>query len=543
MDGSLLLEDWNVHPLTTTVIDIELSEGSHTVQVEYFEAAGNASIVVWWEQLAQAGPAECPVSTDESLASGWSHSALGCPSADAQTVWSAWQPFERGHMLWRNSGALLVYENGGDWQSHVDDWDGQEYDSNRGSPPPGLRSPARGFGNLWENSDEVFSALGWATNEEKGFCARIQQFENGFLLRAEPEISCSPGQYNFASETAFVSDFLRVLDSGSWEIACRNETHGRFRTFWSHAILGCASSAGRVLWTSWQPFEYGHMIWRQNADALFTYDNQGGWSRFPDEWDAQDLVGNRGTPPEGLQTPVRGFGFLWENDDDLFSELGWATEAERGICALIQEFENGTLFIGDSVDSCFEGAVNLASASPFANNAIRALHGGSWELVCQSRVHDRLDTLWDQSELGCPVSAGATLWSSWQPFQSGHMIWRHNDDAVFVFANGETWDRYSDDWDDQEYTSARGTPPTGLQAPIRGFGYLWEGNDQIFEEVGWATADERGFCAIFQQFERGYLLVSDPIPSCLDGLENEATEIDFALHSLLALDSGSWALR
>ena len=103
VDDSLLLEDWNLHPATTTVSDTELTAGSHTVKVEYFEADGMASITVWWEKLEEDTP-DCEIQPHDSLSSFWDHSALGCASAAAQTVWSAWQPFESGHMIWRQDG-------------------------------------------------------------------------------------------------------------------------------------------------------------------------------------------------------------------------------------------------------------------------------------------------------------------------------------------------------------------------------------------------------------------------------------------------------
>ena len=58
-----------------------------------------------------------------------------------------------------------------------------------------------------------------------------------------------------------------------------------------------------------------------------------------------------------------------------------------------------------------------------------------------------------------------------------------------------------------------------------------------------ATAEEKGFCAVHQEFDKGFLLLSDPVDSCLEGHHNEATELDFALHSLEALDGGDWTLK
>ena len=210
---------------------------------------------------------------------------------------------------------------------------------------------------------------------------------------------------------------------------------------------------------------------------------------------------------------------------------------------LTQAFDNGTLFAGDTVQSCFESSTNLVSETVLGSSTIQALDGGSWEFVCEVEVHGKLEHLWDYDSYGCPEAEGVILWSSWQPFQTGHMIWRENDDAVFVFVNGSSWDRHDDDWDDQTYTSVRGTAPAGFQAPVRGFGYLWENSDDIYGDLGWATAGERGFCAVFQAYADGFLMVSDQVASCKEGHSNSATEIDFALHSLSALDDGTWTLR
>ena len=544
VDDTLQLEDWNLHPATTTITDIEMTEGSHTIKVEYFEADGLASISVWWEKQAEEELPVCETQPHDRLNQYWSQRALGCPSAAAATVWSAWQPFEKGHMVWRqDENFIYVFADDGNWERFDDEWDDQALTNNRGTPPTDRRSPMHGFGYLWETNDDVYADLGWATHPEKGFCALVQQFEKGILLIGDPVETCFGDEHNFQSDTPFQMNTLQALNAGTWGFVCQIQTHERLRNSWRHNQLGCPLSAGKTLWSSWQPFERGHMIWRQDDDAVFAFDNVGEWTRFSDDWDNQALTGDRGTAPEGMQTPVRGFGYLWETDDDVFSDLGWATDEEKGFCALAQEFAGGTLLIGDPVDFCFDDSENLASESPFAANPLQALTDGPWAFVCQVEAHENLDHLWNYAEFGCPLAAGGVLWSSWQPFQRGHMIWRQDDDAVFVFVNDEAWDRFADDWDDQEYSSDRGTPPEGLQAPMHGFGYLWETDDDVFADLGWATAEERGFCALFQQYENGFLLLSDSVPSCLDGHPNEATELDFALHSLKALDDDTWTLK
>lgn len=544
VDDVLLLEDWNVHPATTTMGEKELTAGSHTVRVEYFEATGMASITVSWEKLAEETP-DCSIQPHDSLNSFWDHSTLGCASSEAETVWAAWQPFESGNMVWRqNADAIFVYAGDGNWTRYEDNWDNQSLSNNRGAAPTGLKSPVRGFGYLWETNDDVYSDLGWATDDEKGFCARIQQFDNGLLLAGDTVQTCKENSHNFASDTMFAKDVLQVLTAGTWKMVCNTQIHERLQPFWKQAELGCPVASGSTLWSAWQPFQQGYMLWRQDDDAVFVFDDDGAWERFSDDWDSQVYTSTRGTAPTGMDTPVRGFGYLWATDDDVYGDLGWATDAEKGLCVLTQAFEEGTLLAGDPVASCFENSENLVADTYLGSNTVQALEAGTWKPVCETEVHGELDHLWNHADYGCPQSAGGTLWASWQPFQQGHMIWRENDDAVFVFENGATWERHDDDWDDQTYTSVRGTPPEGLQAPVRGFGYLWENEDDIYNGLGWATAGERGFCAFFQQYENGYLLVSDSsTASCREGHDNEATQIDFALHSLSVLTDGTWTLR
>ncbi len=52
----------------------------------------------------------CGQPVDPELSAAWDQARLGCPTAGASIVWAAWQPFERGWMLWikRIAGVLLI---------------------------------------------------------------------------------------------------------------------------------------------------------------------------------------------------------------------------------------------------------------------------------------------------------------------------------------------------------------------------------------------------------------------------------------------------
>ena len=123
----------------------------------------------------------CTVAVNDQLAVAYQRGLLGCPTGQAHITWSAWEPFERGSMLWRgDTNRVTVYHSDG-WVTLHDLWDGVSLPPSRGSPPFGLQVPVRGFGWLWGRRDDVFNWMGWATDIEKGFCALVQDFERGFI--------------------------------------------------------------------------------------------------------------------------------------------------------------------------------------------------------------------------------------------------------------------------------------------------------------------------------------------------------------------------
>jgi hypothetical protein len=108
-----------------------------------------------------------------------------------------------------------------------------------------------------------------------------------------------------------------------------------------------------------------------------------------------------------------------------------------------------------------------------------------------------------------------------------------------VFYNNNTWREEADQWDQVSPVPSRGDPPTGLQAPVRGFGYLWGTRDDIFDRLGWALSEEKGFCAYLQPFERGVAFRSSSVQTC-DGNYNRANDAGFPYIYIGALDDGTW---
>ncbi|MBV7339980.1 SH3 domain-containing protein [Chloroflexi bacterium TSY] len=88
----------------------------------------------------------------------------------------------------------------------------------------------------------------------------------------------------------------------------------------------------------WEEFEHGYMLWRSDVNkhyAFYREQDTYKWSIFP-KWDEGTPVLSRGEPPEGLLAPIRGFGHYWGKEDEVFKNLGWATDREKSFCATIQ---------------------------------------------------------------------------------------------------------------------------------------------------------------------------------------------------------------
>jgi hypothetical protein len=129
--------------------------------------------------------------------------------------------------------------------------------------------------------------------------------------------------------------------------------------------------------------------------------------------------------------------------------------------------------------------------------------------------------------LGCPLypeKGTGDAGGAWQPFEGGEMIWLKLDDIDGGCLSGQ-WifvlydSRYDDNYDSGEYTVFGDEfidgeqesdpdiiPPQGLYQPVRGFGKLWRGNQNVRDSIGWGLETERGTDAAFQRFENGFMV-------------------------------------
>ncbi len=119
-------------------------------------------------------------------------------------------------------------------------------------------------------------------------------------------------------------------------------------------------------------------------------------------------------------------------------------------------------------------------------------------------------------------------------------MWRDDTKQIYGFFDSGLWDAVADTWVEGTEIPAHGEPPPGLSAPVRGTGYVWGTNPKFFDELGWPTDEQRGFCALIQPFENGFILRSSRVESCKDNLFNQATTNAFRLDSIQAYNNGGW---
>jgi hypothetical protein len=102
-----------------------------------------------------------------------------CPLTQ-DTIWAAYEPFERGHMVWRSdTQQIYVLHADGSYETYEDTWHEGDPVEIPGSPPSGFYAPLRGFGNLYASQPGLRERLGWATAPEEGYTMRLETIRGG----------------------------------------------------------------------------------------------------------------------------------------------------------------------------------------------------------------------------------------------------------------------------------------------------------------------------------------------------------------------------
>lgn len=134
-----------------------------------------------------AAAAACQPGVGQTFAPLWGdlalHVATGCPTTAEKAIITAYTPFEKGFMIWRqdNRQIYAVYGDG-TWELLPDTWkDGDpEYScTDANTPDRTPPTPRRGIGKAWCTQPGVRAKLGNAKGDENGNLRAVQDFERG----------------------------------------------------------------------------------------------------------------------------------------------------------------------------------------------------------------------------------------------------------------------------------------------------------------------------------------------------------------------------
>jgi hypothetical protein len=123
---------------------------------------------------------------------------------------SAWQPFERGFMIYLagTPGSIYAITSDGRFRRFDDTFvSGVDPESGGETPPSGLFEPVRGFGKVWRSNVDIRALLGWATQQERGDTASVQLFARGRAIFL-------PGY----GQTYFLFDDATFTGGGTWRM-------------------------------------------------------------------------------------------------------------------------------------------------------------------------------------------------------------------------------------------------------------------------------------------------------------------------------------
>ncbi|HEU5087339.1 MAG TPA: hypothetical protein VFT99_07830, partial [Roseiflexaceae bacterium] len=182
----------------------EMTSGNWRGTVQYFERRrmelhdelqfAPIQLGLLGQEILNGQPsAACPIAVHGDL-ERWLRtvpfrSQMGCPKDAGTLVPSAEQYFERGVMLWigpqpgEQIGRIYVVSSllPITYEVYADTWQAAMGDPSD-QPPPGLRTPQRGFGKVWREHPAVRERLGWATQPERSETAYISDFSGGALV-------------------------------------------------------------------------------------------------------------------------------------------------------------------------------------------------------------------------------------------------------------------------------------------------------------------------------------------------------------------------
>jgi hypothetical protein len=378
VDGGLLIDQWRDQSAGFSAVRY-LTQGSHLIVVEYYEAAGTANIHLWWQ-----GPGPTPAPSGEiivdDLSSGFQK---GGPSGS----WYERSLGYNNHIYWTYNSAAQMY-NYARWAPGLPQAGNYEVSvfiprSRADTKNARYRIHHNGQDNTWPVDQSLYFdkwvSLGtyyFAANGNEYvylddvtgelYASRMMGFDAVKFVRKDgvvppstpvpspvpptpvpptPAPPPTPAQTPVMPPTPGPTPSLpscpitSILGFGRvWS------TYSQVRT-----RLGCPVETEKSTWSAEETFVNGYMFWRGDLGVIYTLFSDKTFLQFVDTWtSAEPEWDTTIVPPAGLYQPKRGFGKVWRQGDvppagKVRDKLSWATAEEHGLSASWQAYAGGLM--------------------------------------------------------------------------------------------------------------------------------------------------------------------------------------------------------
>ena len=135
-------------------------------------------------------------------------------------------------------------------------------------------------------------------------------------------------------------------------------------------------------------------------------------------------------------------------------------------------------------------------------------HTATPQTACNRSPYQGFEGQWQAAPdlLGCPssnVQGGVSM--AVEEFRDGWMLWRGNNQRIYVLFNNGSWSSFQDTWREGEPDFTCGGPHSPPD-PQRGFGRVWCNNNSVRTGLGPATSGEWADSSTIQDFENGMII-------------------------------------
>lgn len=202
------------------------------------------------------------------------------------------------------------------------------------TPPADLSVPDGIVGRIWANAPGVRDSLGYSTGTSSFYLSKYTEnaSDTRFTLPEGVTVSITAdNRWTYASSTVNATNPTNTAppptatSPPAMSIPATTTPNPSTDTAPEVLNIEPAITTDAV----YQPFQSGLMIWRGDTDTIYVfYYRAATGTSYPNY---QSLPQNpvADTAPDGLMKPVRGFGQVWGNNEQVRRELGWATEQEQ----------------------------------------------------------------------------------------------------------------------------------------------------------------------------------------------------------------------